>query len=646
VRRTLAVALALSALTAWASPASAHSGFVSSAPGDGETMAEAPAVVTIVFTEPPDPALSEIRVLDAAGTEVGGGDPTAPDPTTLSVGLPDRVDEGVYTVHWRVVSTVDGHLTTGAFSFGVGVETAPPPPREDASGTSVRPTPIAVAGRALLTAGLMMLIAAAVVGLGVFGGEPRRLDVFAMTGAVLATAGVVLMVVAEQRAVGVSLPELFASTAGRRLLWLMVTVLAAAAFVVLAVARRAWRDALWIAGLEAAAAMWIRAGGGHAAGADLPLLHRSLQSVHFVAAGVWIGGVALLIVLLAERGREPPLASVRRFSTWASVAMGVVVITGALRAFEEIGGQGLRAALGRPYGTVLAVKVAVALAIVAVGAVNRYRLIPRLADGARPLFRAASTETVLAVAVIALTATLTGLDPAERAEVAPVAATDAPTAEGSDFATTASATLTLTPGTPGANAFRAQISRYGSEEPLPADEVVLRVRSATRPDLPAVSLAMTPDGEAWIAQGTTLSVAGTWDGVLLVRTGSQTIEIPVLLVTRSEGQGAPPGSAITTTSFRSGVSLQLFVDPARAGVNQVHVTAFAPDGSELPLDEAVVVVAPAHGSAARVDVMRFGPGHFVAEPELSGGTWTVDVVTQTSDGRVFQATLRDVPVPS
>ena len=82
---------------------------------------EAPSRVAIWFTEPIEPSLSEIQVLDAQGSRVDDGDSLVDtnDPLAMSVGL-TPLPEGTYTVAWKNVSTVDGHRVRGSFVFSVG----------------------------------------------------------------------------------------------------------------------------------------------------------------------------------------------------------------------------------------------------------------------------------------------------------------------------------------------------------------------------------------------------------------------------------------------------------------------------------------------------------------------------------------------
>jgi copper transport protein len=99
--------------------ASAHGVLERSTPAAGTTLAVAPVHVDLWFTEPIDPALSVVRVLDATGTRVSGLSTPSVDGRRVTVAV-GRLPVGSYTVRWRVLSTVDGHSTGGAFVFGVG----------------------------------------------------------------------------------------------------------------------------------------------------------------------------------------------------------------------------------------------------------------------------------------------------------------------------------------------------------------------------------------------------------------------------------------------------------------------------------------------------------------------------------------------
>lgn len=647
MRRLATIALlgGLALLTTGASQASAHAGFVSSTPSNGDVIPASPTEITLTFTETPDPAVSSVRITDTGGAERETGPPRVDGPV-LTVPVDEVLPDGVYTVSWRVVSTEDGHVTAGGFAFGVG-DAAPPTGGGGAAVEPVGPTALSVTSKAALYIGLMLLVAVAVVGLGAFGGQPRSIGAIAVGSGALAFAGSIGILVAEQQAVGVAMADLVASETGRPFLWLVGACLAAAGLAVLGAARARWRPVLWVAGATAAAGMFARTTTGHPAAAEVPLLAETLQWIHFMAAGLWVGGLVLLVVVLREGG-DPPVAAVRRFSSLAIVAVAVVVATGIVRAIGQLGGVAvLGDALGQRYGQVLLAKVALAVVLIALGARNRRRSIPRLAEGdPAGLRRLAGAEVVVALGVVFATATLTGLSPLDT-DAAPAgpSTTDRTTVAGADFATTTRVSLTVTPGTPGPNVFRAVVTDYDSGDPIDADTVSLDLRSATRPEIAPSTVTLAADADAWVGQGVDLSVSGTWALTARVVNGADAVEVPLAFITVSRGAVPAGGTTFGTTTFPEGVSMALHLDPGAPGENVLHVDLVAPDGSPLAPGEVVVVATPDGGEPLRfAPVASEGRVTLAIPLTLETGTWTIDAVASTPDGRSFQATLFAVPI--
>ena len=116
--RSLLVLLA-ALLLARAPQAEAHAFLERAEPAVGSTTRVAPPELRLRFSEPVEPALSTVRVLDAAGTRVDRGDVSADpaDRRTLRVSL-SGLPPGTYKVVWRVLS-VDTHVTNGDFVFRV-----------------------------------------------------------------------------------------------------------------------------------------------------------------------------------------------------------------------------------------------------------------------------------------------------------------------------------------------------------------------------------------------------------------------------------------------------------------------------------------------------------------------------------------------
>lgn len=122
-RLSLALGIACVIALGLAGPAAAHANLLRSDPTASALLDQAPPAVTMTFSEPPDPSLSIVHVLDvnAAPVEAGPVEAVPGHGDQLRIPLPASLPDGVYTVSWRVVSEADGHATAGAFSFGVNV---------------------------------------------------------------------------------------------------------------------------------------------------------------------------------------------------------------------------------------------------------------------------------------------------------------------------------------------------------------------------------------------------------------------------------------------------------------------------------------------------------------------------------------------
>jgi copper transport protein len=631
-------------LMASAPAAGAHASLRSSDPADGAILDVAPTAVILTFTEPPDPKLTVMHVLDSSGKQVEKGSPQPVPGRRFEIrealgSLPD----GVYTVTWRTVSETDGHVTAGGFSFGVGVSPAgAPPPPGGRMGETPSPSPLSVAGKWSLYVGLSLVLAAGTTGILALGGVlPRRRQIL-IAASTLAAGGVVAMIVAERSAVGVPFGDLLSSSAGHRLLWLAAAV-AATSLGGLVSAFRNGRLPAILAASAAALAMLARAIGGHASGQGHVWWNVGLQWVHVLGIGVWIGGLPwLFLVIRADDARERA-AQVRRFSLIAGIGLAAVAATGVLRAVDELGGWGkVLEILDSSYGTVLAIKVGVALVLITLGAFNHYLNVPRYAAAGRvALRRTVGGELVLAAGIFALTGVLTGLPPAGGIHPDMAGRPASLVVVGHDFATTTRVRLEVTPGTVGPNRFVAQVADYDTDKPVPADRVTLGFSLAGTPDVGSrLRLEHQPDG-SWAAQSTAIAIVGDWNVTVLVQDASGSTEVPLQIRPRvpparidvSRQAGQPD---LYTITFSSGVQIQSYVDPGSPGINQFHVTAFDASGHELPLASARVH-ADGPNESAPLDMKRFSAGHFIANFDLVPGTWTFVIAVTARDGSELSA---------
>ena len=626
-------------LATTATPASAHAAIESTDPANGALLDEPPSQVVLTFSEPPDLDLTTVGVVDDSGAAVAIGPPERAPGSNRGVRVPmDPVPDGVYTVTWRTVSATDGHVTAGAFSFGVGVSPGEVSPLEQTGSGTPTPSAGAVAGRWTLYVGLGVLFGAAVTGLRAFGPRATARSWLLGVAWALAAVGVVVMTLAERDAVGVSLGTLLSSDAGGKFILLAVAV-AITGVAALAASVRPGRVTLVALGVTAAGAMLARATGGHAAGSPGTVL---TQWLHVVGVGAWIGGLVWL-VLGQTRNLEP--TQVRRFSTLAGFGLLIVVVSGVLRSTNELGWGWVLHPFQSEYSTTLVIKLAIVLPLIALGAVNRYRNVARYKQGSpRHVLRTAGAEIALAAAVLATTAVLTGLPPQPNAE----AAAHAPkrlVVTGSDFATTTRVELRISPGTVGPNAFVATVSDYDTGRPIDARRVAL---TFVLPDQPEVrsTLELEPGGRnTWQAAGTALAQQGSWAVTVLVEEADGSVEVPLevtpnaaeqhIEVSRVEGQ-----PDLYTITLDAGLQIQAYVDPGRPDrTNQVHVTAFDARGTELPLRGVTLTIHPPDEETFRPEMLRFGPGHFAANIDLTTGAWSFDVTAHAEDGHELVASF-------
>ncbi len=603
-------------------------------PARGATLDRAPAQVTLTFSEPPDTGLSTVRVLGSSGAEVqrARARPSPTDRLTLVVPLRSGLANGSYTVSWRVVSRVDGHLTAGSFSFGVG---QPPAPAADdeREPTVAKPTPLAVTGRAALYAGLALLIGYAAAGAFVLGAGVVRGRRAVLIAWALALLGYLVMLVEQARALGISIGDLAASNTGVGPLRLGAAVLVAGALA-LAVALRGPKKALLLAlGVAAAAAMLARVAAGHAGGStSWTWLKVGVQWTHFIAAGVWSGALFWLLRGLVGRAEFDRHAAVRRFS---SLALGAIVLagaTGSTRALAEVGGLGALTSTG--YGRGALIKMLLFGGILALGALNRFRFVPRYDERRRSLRTSVTVELVIATTLFAVTGTIAGLAPPALSAAATARKPPANVVvSGADFATTIRVRLTVTPGAAGPNTFRAEITDYDTGEPADATSVELRLSLPSRPEAGTQVVPLTrASGAAWTAQSPALSIDGRWRVVVRVQRAARTSEVTLRLDTRlpeqdlsvSRQAGQP---TLYTVTLAGGRSVQAYLDPGeKRGTNDVHFTFFDAQGNELPVASATMEGAPPEGDGFALEVRRFGRGHFVATVSLTPGTWLFRVV--------------------
>ncbi|MYC39090.1 MAG: hypothetical protein F4X66_19590 [Chloroflexi bacterium] len=435
--------------------AAAHANLASSDPPANSELETAPGRIIIWFTEPIEPGLSEIRVLDASGKQVDLGDSVVDDlnPLAMSVGLSD-VPDGTYTVAWKNVSTVDGHRVRGSFVFAVGQPLSGAPVEQ--IDQPLLQSPVAPVLRWLTLLGALAMSGGLVFELLVtrpvlFGlrSTPVMMDVgrrlsyrslgltwLALAVFLGASVGqlLVLTVITHEVSSWGALPEplwntITATGWGEVWVWRMA---AALAFGVVLCGLRFFaepRPELYrtvvrtLALMLGGAVLWTLGLTSHgAATIDIRAMALTADFLHLAASAFWIGalfhfvmGLSTLLRGLPDGERRECLTEiVPRFSVVASLSVATIIVTGVFSGWAQVT---VVEALNTPYGITLIAKIALVLPLLFLGALNLLWVRPRLRRNTESvgwLRRLLLGEAALAVLILAAVGMLTALEPARQ----------------------------------------------------------------------------------------------------------------------------------------------------------------------------------------------------------------------------------------
>lgn len=475
--------------------AAAHAFLKQTQPANGSVVAATIGEVRLTFSEGVEVRPDRVAVTDSAGRRVDGRDARlAPGgEATVAVSVPQLAD-GVYTVRYGLFSA-DTHPVSGSFRFGVGVspvDVLAGAPETGALTTAAdarldAPVLLEALGRWLNLLGLALLIGPVAFRLLVLGRPARRprddddgggegwgglpeplprlfgarlrrwvwaaiglLFLAQLAGLLAAAAGGPegLAGAPTSGAFGAALASRF----GTVWLWRLGLLLLPALVLPLLVAEQEvqearaaaappsrWEGRGWWAILAAGGGLALLTSlGGHAATTEPVPLSLLVDWVHLVAMALWLGGlVGLGLVLppvlrsLGAREGGVALATVApRFSALATLCVQALVLTGLYQTWAQVAGPA--ALTGTAYGRTLLAKLALVLPLLALGALGRATILPRLrrlaaAPGetveatratTRRLWRAVWAEAGLGLAVLLAVGLLTALPPARDAEAA------------------------------------------------------------------------------------------------------------------------------------------------------------------------------------------------------------------------------------
>jgi putative copper resistance protein D len=251
--------------------------------------------------------------------------------------------------------------------------------------------------------------------------------------------------------------------------------------------------------------------------------HLVSDMVHLLAATAWLGGLPAFALLLrhARHMAEPlryefAIRATRRFSVVGILSVSALLASGLINSWYLLGG--LRELVTTDYGRLVAFKIVLFAAMIAIASVNRLYLTPRLADppAQRALQRNSLAEVSLGLCVLLCVGILGTLPPAAHKHAAPEGIPpDA--AFVHIHGEEAMADVTIDPGRVGRVNVLIRVLRDDFSE-FPTSQVSL---SASTPGLQPVSrTAVRQSDGIWRVNGIDLPQAGNWTVRVIIGSGA------------------------------------------------------------------------------------------------------------------------------
>ena len=622
-----------------------HAELVSSSPGAGVSVPEAPPRLTMTFSEPIDPITALVEVLAEGGVAIPGLGTLTVDQagTTAFIPLPS-LQLGLYRVRYRITSADDGHVLDGSWSFLVDPTGTLPPPGVAAASSSLSSGPATVFARwVALLAGLTLLgtvifwiasLRPVLLGLGIAppGLTVPWLTLVACSALAFIGLAVHLTLAAEpfSRAAASGaggFPLDFAAPFGatRFAMAMRVALVGSGAAVFLALSRRS----VTAVGLAATLFLAGVALAGHPASTG-GVIFGLADWLHLAAIATWLGTLPGFLLLArrlrnSEQARATLGAVLRRHSRVALVAAPVVALTGVANSPLLLGSS--RALLGSDYGNLLIAKALLFSLAVAIGAANFFLVRTGSLKRSLPLI---GGELLIGIVAVLVAAGLATAQPAaNRPSVLVRPAIGAAQLFGAAGETTVHVAVNLP--TPGIQRYQVSLAdALTGAFRTDVEEVTLDFRPPAGTGLAAQRVPLAHSLEPWLwgVSGDFTPAAGSWKlGVMVQRTGepevSTVFALSVVTVLPPErvpappnGIGVPPplallwailptglaGGAVTVALLLTAVGFGLRkgrrVEILRAGLLLLAVASGLAVGARTMVDFAN---APSAASAAAVN---------------------------------------------
>jgi copper transport protein len=387
-----------------------------------------PASITIIFSERPDPKMSYIHVTDSGGNRIDDGELriTGENERQATVFLDkNKIHAGVYSISWLTLSKDDGHISKGTYVVGVGAMTDLTQTSENIVEHQETLTPIIAITKTPIIISQVCILGFVICDVMIWRGIPRtesrnaiheltlsrfRKAIILSAGAITAAATIFLFVQAHDVTENgadyfKNLGSLLYETSSGAVWIARILCSAVVLLVIYIYSRLTTSDAksnelrgivnrkktvlislLLVATIASIATNSIVS---HSASIQsAPQVAIISDFIHFSAVSIWVGGLVYLSYVffpnithissnIAGKAQQivaqpdsMSLLILSRFSTVASVSLGVIGITGLYLAWIHI--NSIEDLLYSDYGKVLIIKLSIALPVLLLGVYHQF----------------------------------------------------------------------------------------------------------------------------------------------------------------------------------------------------------------------------------------------------------------------------------
>ncbi|MGA8364772.1 MAG: CopD family protein [Solirubrobacteraceae bacterium] len=281
--------------------------------------------------------------------------------------------------------------------------------------------------------------------------------------------------------------------------------------------------------------------GGHASIQSPTAIFFPADVLHVLAASIWVGGIACLLLALPTATRELDrpersrllLATLTRFSPLALAAVIAIAATGVVQAYIDV--RSLDGLLHTTYGILILAKTALLLALIGLGWVNRERVIPafrRIVASERPpgptgtmARRTLRGELALMLCVLGVTAALVSYAP-------PIDAASGPFSTNTTLGP-AELEMTVEPARVGLNTIHLYLIDAATGAQFTATKELTATAELPAKHIGPLPLRVTVAGPGhYILSSAALSPGGTWeiqftDRVSEFEEHTRTVRVPI-----------------------------------------------------------------------------------------------------------------------